>query len=95
MNTITGKVTAVKRHGHTVYGNPMMSIQIDGGEWLRISNDASIVYGIENPEFREIPHVFALTRAGRISGRKWTVPEYLATTNGADPVARAIHNARA
>lgn len=96
IETVTGKVTAIKRHGHTVYGNPMVSVQLDTrpGDWFRISNDAVIVYGIENREFRETPHVFELTRAGRISGRKWTVPEYLATTNGADPDARAIHNAR-
>jgi hypothetical protein len=67
MNTITGKITNVKRHGHTVYGNPMVSVQIDGGDWYRVSYDSGLVYGIENPEFRETPHVFALTRAGRIS----------------------------
>lgn len=65
--TVTGKVTAIKRHGHTIYGNPMMSIQLNSGEWYRISNDAGIVYAIENREFREGAHTFALTRAGRIS----------------------------
>ena len=77
--TITGHVVAVKRHGHTVYGNPTMSAvihltAIDGVEavtstpvTVRISDNASIVYGIENADYRERPHTFALTRAGRIS----------------------------
>ena len=34
---------------------------------LRISDDAGLAYEIENPEFRETPHTFALARAGRIS----------------------------
>lgn len=70
MNTITGKVTAVKRHGHTRWGNPMMSIQLDTrpGEWFRISDNAGIVYAIENREFREVPHLFELTKAGRLNG---------------------------
>lgn len=69
VETITGKVTAVKRHGHTIYGNPMMSIQIDSGDWYRISDNAGLVYAIENREYREHAHTFALTRAGRISHR--------------------------
>jgi len=67
MATITGKVVRVIRHGHTYYGNPMMSVQLDTGETYRISNDAMLAYGIENSEFRDTPHTFALTRAGRIS----------------------------
>lgn len=92
-NTITGRVTRVIRHGHTVYGNPIMSIVLDTGHrderpllgnagqetgltfpatehalvTLRISDNASLVYGIENPEYREDEHTFALTRAGRVS----------------------------
>jgi hypothetical protein len=34
---------------------------------IRIQNDAGLVYGIENSEYRDEPHAFALTRAGRIS----------------------------
>lgn len=72
--TITGTVNRVTRHGHTVYGNPMMSISIEGddaGEYgygtYRISDNASMVYSIENTEYRTEPHTFALTPAGRIS----------------------------
>jgi len=69
-NTITGKVIHTKRHGHTVYGNPIISISLDTdgyGEWHRISDNASLVYAIENAEFASEAHTFALTRAGRIS----------------------------
>lgn len=69
-NTVTGKVVRVERHGHTIYGNPMVSILLDTDEWgvsHRISDNASLAYAIENAEFRDEPHTFVLTRAGRIS----------------------------
>ena len=78
-STVTGTVANVIRHGHTVYGNPMMSLalvvsQIDGTPaesealvTVRVSDNASMVYCIDNPEYRSEPHTFALTRAGRIS----------------------------
>lgn len=69
--SITGKVTAVKRHGVTQYGNPTMSIQLDTSGplvWWRVSDNAGIVYGIENSEYREIPHTFDVTKSGRLSG---------------------------
>lgn len=70
MATITGTVTAVKRHGHTYYGNPMKSAYIEndeGGAWFRLSDNANLAYGIENPEYRDEVHEFHLTRAGRVS----------------------------
>lgn len=74
MDTVTGIVTDTKRHGHTHWGNPIMSVELStptagypGRVWLRISNDSGLVYGIENREYRETPHTFAVTRAGRIS----------------------------
>lgn len=81
---VTGIVTEVVRMGHTVNGNPKMAIKLKvthieglplvsfGNDiaTIRISNDAAIVYEIENREFKEIAHTFYLTRAGRISHRK-------------------------
>ena len=70
---VTGKVTRVERIGHTVYGNPIMRVAIESPNGdigtYRISDNAGIVYGIENPEYRDIVHTFELTKAGRISGR--------------------------
>jgi len=80
-STVTGTVRSVIRHGHTMHGNPIMSVvldvtAIDGtpaesstGVTIRISDNSGIVYGIENAEYRETAHTFELTRAGRISGR--------------------------
>ena len=68
---ISGRVTGVKRHGHTVYGNPIMSITLDTdswGSWHRFSDNAGIVYGIENPEYRDTVHTFTVTKSGRLSG---------------------------
>ena len=66
MDTVTGKVVNTIRHGHTYYGNPMMSVTLDNGETYRITNDAGIAYSIENLEYKETAHTFILTRAGRI-----------------------------
>lgn len=71
MRTVTGLVIGTQRHGATVWGNPMMSVTLStptAPETFRISNDSGLVYGIDNPEYRNEPHVFSLTRAGRISG---------------------------
>ena len=102
--TVTGRVTGVKRHGVTYYGNPIMSVTIEpvaltpgavhsnGVPWLpsdgpmtfRISDNAGIVYGIENPEYRDIPHTFTVTKAGRLSGmvRPANVAELAALADG-------------
>jgi len=75
MRTVTGLVIGTQRHGVTVWGNPIMSVTLStptvphaGVETFRISNDSGLVYGIDNPEYRNEPHVFSLTRASRISG---------------------------
>lgn len=77
--TITGIVARTIRHGHTYYGNPIMSVILNvessdsptGHEFreYRISDNAGLVYEIENSYFRDTPHTFVLTRAGRISHR--------------------------
>lgn len=72
MDTITGTVSNISREGHTVYGNPIIRVSIrqvnaESPAWFRISDNAQLAYQIGNGEFREQPHTFALTRAGRIS----------------------------
>lgn len=78
-STVTGTVQHIQRHGHTYYGNPMMTLMlevtaIDGTPAesaslvsIRVSNNAALVYEIGNAEYRETPHTFAITKAGRIS----------------------------
>lgn len=70
MNYITGKVIRVIHHGTTSAGGPMLSVVLDTDdrtESHRISDNEALSFEIENPEYRETSHVFALTRAGRIS----------------------------
>lgn len=82
-STVTGVVVSTKRAGTSYYGNPSYDVtirltEIEGTPvsvsheelatvTLRTSSNAAIAYGIENREYRETPHTFALTRAGRIS----------------------------
>jgi hypothetical protein len=80
-STVTGRVVEVIRHGHTVSGNPKMSLvlnveRIDDTPaesstpvTVRIQDDAGLVYEAENAELREHAHTYALTRGGRISHR--------------------------
>ena len=70
-NSVSGRVIDTLRHGTTIYGNPMMSIRLDSHpyEWFRISDNSSLVYGIDNQEYKLHSHDFKLTKAGRISGR--------------------------
>jgi hypothetical protein len=79
-NSVTGLVIGVKRHGHTINGNPIMSVTLStptegypGVATFRISNDSGLVYEIENPEYRDTPHIFDVTGAGRISGYTSTI----------------------
>lgn len=70
--TVTGRVTRTERIGLTVWGNPMywVGIEDENGhdDIYRLSNDASLAYEINNPEFRDTPHAFLLTPAGRLLG---------------------------
>lgn len=98
--TITGIVTHTKRVGTSVNGNPTYEVELrddhaavgEAYSLHRTMSDSMIAYAIENPEYKNEPHVFILTRAGRIRSAM-TVAKYLATTNGADSSARAYHNA--
>ena len=92
-STVTGTVVATKHAGTSGMGNPSYWVALDNGEIYRTSANTSLAYGIENPEYRNEPHVFTLTAAGRIRSAM-TIPRYLATTDGKDARAREIHNAR-
>lgn len=84
-NQVTGTILRVETISHTGNGNPIKKVAVEVSEnrvnpdtdvlyaedvvIFRISNDSSLVYQIGNGEFRDQPHTFELTRAGRISGR--------------------------
>lgn len=74
MNTITGTVSKVSYEGHTVYGNPIVRVSIrqvgaESPQWFRISDNALLVYEIDNAYLKDQAHTYQLTRAGRISHR--------------------------
>lgn len=70
--TITGRVVRTERIGSTRWGNPMYWVGIEDAsghdDVYRLSNDAGLAYAITNPEYRDTPHTFELTKAGRLSG---------------------------
>lgn len=73
MNTITGTLlNAPRRVGTSTMGNPTYEVDIletetDSVHWrVRTMSNAGFAYAICNPEYRELEHVFELTRAGRI-----------------------------
>lgn len=67
---VSGRVIKTRRHGHTYYGNPIVSVALDSYPyaWFRISDNSMLVYGIDNSEYKLHFHDFKLTKAGRISG---------------------------
>lgn len=89
--TVTGRVIETRYASTSHYGNPAYFVTLDSGETYRTKDDAMIAYGIQNAEYRDEPHVFMLTRAGRIRSAM-TVSRYLATTDGRDVRARQINN---
>ena len=73
MSTITGLVIDTKRVSTSAYGNPAYEVTIssategtDGIVTLRTMDNAGVAYCIGNSEYRDTPHIFHLTRAGRI-----------------------------
>ena len=77
--TITGTITHTKRVGTSVNGNPTYEVEIRDDHAVtgeayslhRTMSDSMLAYAIENHEYKNEPHVFTLTRAGRIrSARK-------------------------
>jgi len=104
-NTITGKVTRVERMGLSRYGNPYHRVaieieSIDGTPAesstpviLRTQIDSGINYAINNPEYRDVVHVFKLTRAGRIYGAELSQPHTcdVAGTNHSDDIVKVWH----
>lgn len=91
--TATGTVVDTKHAGTSNLGNPAYWVTLDNGETYRTSANVMLAYGITNAVYRNEPHVFTLTAAGRIRSAM-TIPRYLATTDGKDARAREIHNAR-
>lgn len=75
--TIIARVAQTQRAGTSNYGNPAYLVtlmQKDGTiSTHRTMSNAMVSYGINNPEYRDEPHEWHLTAAGRIKyARKLT-----------------------
>lgn len=73
MSTITALVIAVESRSTSANGNPTYDVTLSvatsgwpGTITLATKPDASINYGITNPEFFNEPHVFTLTKKNQI-----------------------------
>lgn len=65
--TYVKTIAHLERLNHSRNGNPAYRIYFTDGTVVRTETDASIAYAIGNPEFRDVPVEFTVTRAGRVS----------------------------
>lgn len=65
--TVTGRVLHTERVA-TSTPNPMFDVTLTDGNTYRTSANISLAYAIQNTEYRDKPHTFGLTRAGRLNG---------------------------
>ena len=73
--SVVGIVIDTKRVGTSQMGNPTYDVTLStptepypGQAVFRTSSDSSLAYAIQNAEYRDTPHIFGLTRAGRLNG---------------------------
>lgn len=73
--SVVGTVIGVKRVGTSSMGNPTYDVTLStptegyGGEaTFRTSSDSGLAYAITNKGYRDEPHIFGLTKAGRLNG---------------------------
>lgn len=69
-NTVTGRVIATEYASTSMYGNPAYWVTLDNGETYRTMDNAGLAYAIGNTTYRDTPHTFTLTAAGRIRNAK-------------------------
>jgi hypothetical protein len=67
-NTVDGTIVRIDHAGTSVNGNPRYRLTLDGGAVMQTQSDAAINYGIQNPEYRNVPVTLVTTRAGRVVG---------------------------
>lgn len=73
--SVSGLVIRVERAGISRNGNPTMRVTLStptegypGEATFLTTSDSMLAYGIDNAEYRDRPHIFGLTRAGRLNG---------------------------
>lgn len=68
--TVTGTVIDTEYASTSCYGNPAywITLELEDGDTVRLrtSDNVMFAYACTNPEFKAEPHVYTLTRSGRI-----------------------------
>lgn len=59
-------IASLKSGRSSALGNPSWVVTCTDGTVYRTQTDAQISYGLGNPEFRDVPVKFTITRNGRI-----------------------------
>lgn len=62
----TAKISVIERMTSSVYGNPRFAITFDNGASHPTAPDSGFAYGIENPEYRDVPVSIWLDRNNNI-----------------------------
>lgn len=61
------QIDYLKRRNNSVNGNPRFLVVFTDGSSALTQSDAAFCYGIENPEFRDVPVEVSFSRAGLIT----------------------------
>lgn len=64
--TYVKTIAELERMNNSANGNPRFLVKFTDGTEASTQVDAAVAYGLENPEFRDVPVTFTVTRAGRI-----------------------------
>lgn len=65
--TFVKTILTLERLRNSGNGNPRYRVTFTDGESAVTQTDASIGYGIGNPEFKDVPVRFTVSKAGRIT----------------------------
>lgn len=63
---VTGRIVRTTRLNNTADGNPQWRVNLSDGTTFDTAPDVQCAYLIGNPEFRDVPVVFALDKRGQI-----------------------------
>lgn len=72
---IRTQIHSLQRLNNSVNGNPRYRVTFTDGGTADTQSDASINYGIGNPEYRDVPVIVSLSKAGRITHVRVADPE--------------------
>jgi hypothetical protein len=65
-STTTGIIAHLERLSSSVQGNPRYRVTLEDGRVFTTQSDGQVGYLIGNPEYRGVPVMLSLTRAGRV-----------------------------